>query len=106
MARFRRGDEEGAGRKGPRQRPPHRDARSARSYIPEKVDVFWITQNYHDLHIAEYGTVDMAVFNKRVFDALKPGGTYFILDHQAERRHEAEAQIADLHRIEKAQVIR
>jgi predicted methyltransferase len=73
--------------------------------IPEKIDLFWITQNYHDLHIAEYGTVDMAAFNKHVFDSLKPGGIYFIVDHQA-NAGTTEAQIAKLHRIEKAQVIR
>ncbi len=73
--------------------------------IPEKIDLFWITQNYHDLHIAEYGTVDMARFNKHVYDALKPGGTYFILDHAA-NAGTTEAEIAKLHRIEKAQVIR
>jgi predicted methyltransferase len=73
--------------------------------IPEKIDLFWITQNYHDLHIAKYGTVDMAAFNKHVFDSLKPGGTYFIVDHEA-NAGTTEAQIADLHRIEKAQVIK
>jgi predicted methyltransferase len=73
--------------------------------IPEKIDLFWITQNYHDLHIAEYGAVDMAAFNKHVFEALKAGGTYFILDHAA-NAGTTEAQIAKLHRIEKAQVIR
>ncbi len=73
--------------------------------IPEKIDLFWITQNYHDLHIAKYGNVDMAAFNKHVHDALKPGGIYFIVDHQA-NAGTTEAQIADLHRIEKAQAIR
>jgi len=73
--------------------------------LPQKVDVFWITQNYHDLHIAKYGAVDLADFNHRVFEALKPGGTYFILDHEANAGTTAD-QIAVLHRIEKAQVIR
>ena len=73
--------------------------------LPEKVDLFWITQNYHDLHIAKYGKVDMAAFNKHVFDSLKKGGTYFILDHQA-NPGTTEADIEKLHRIEKAQVIR
>jgi predicted methyltransferase len=45
------------------------------------------------------------VFNKHVHDALKPGGIYFILDHQA-NPGTTEDQIAVLHRIEKAQVIR
>ena len=71
---------------------------------PEKFDLFWITQNYHDLHIKEYGNVDMAVFNKRVFDSLKPGGTYFILDHQAVGPMD-DAAIAKVHRIAKAQLI-
>lgn len=73
--------------------------------LPEKVDLAWITQNYHDLHIAKYGGVDMAAFNRHVYESLKPGGTYFILDHQA-NPGTSEAQIAKLHRIEKSQVIR
>lgn len=73
--------------------------------LPEKVDLFWITQNYHDLHIAKYNPVAIAVFNKSVFDALKTGGIYFIVDHQA-NPGTTEADIEKLHRIEKAQVIR
>jgi predicted methyltransferase len=73
--------------------------------LPEKVDLFWITQNYHDLHIKKYGVVDLARFNQAVFDSLKKGGIYFILDHQA-NPDTSEEQIAALHRIEKAQVIR
>ncbi len=73
--------------------------------LPQKVDLVWTTQNYHDLHVAEYGPVDIAAFNKRVYDALKPGGIYFILDHQANPGTD-DAQIAKVHRIEKAQVIK
>jgi predicted methyltransferase len=73
--------------------------------LPGKVDLFWITQNYHDLKIAKYGAVDTAAFNRQVFDALKPGGVYFILDHEANPGTTLE-QIAVLHRVEKAQVIR
>ena len=72
---------------------------------PQKVDLVWMTQNYHDLHVAEYGPVDMAAFNKRVHDALKPGGIYFILDHQANPGTD-DAGIAKVHRIEKATVIK
>jgi predicted methyltransferase len=71
---------------------------------PAKLDLFWITQNYHDLKIAKYGVVDTAAFNRAVYAALKPGGVYFILDHQANPGTTL-AQIAVLHRIEKAQVI-
>jgi predicted methyltransferase len=72
--------------------------------LPEEVDLFWITQNYHDLKIPKYGAVDMADFNRRVFAALKPGGVYFILDHQANPGTTLE-QIATLHRVQKDQVI-
>jgi predicted methyltransferase len=72
--------------------------------LPQKVDLFWITQNYHDLHIKEYGNVDMAAFNRNVFESLKPGGTYFILDHQAVGPLD-DAGIAKVHRIAKAQLI-
>ena len=73
--------------------------------IPERVDLFWITQNYHDLHIKAYGAVDMSEFNYHVFEYLKPGGIYFILDHQA-NGDLSDDEIAKLHRIAKAQVIR
>ena len=73
-------------------------------HAPGKVDLFWTTLNYHDLHVPKYANVDMAAFNKLVFDALKPGGIYFIEDHAAA----AGKGISDapkLHRIEKSAVI-
>lgn len=73
--------------------------------LPEKVDVFWTTLNYHDLHIEKYGRVDMAAFNKHVFDSLKPGGIYFIVDHMA-APGSGEAAPPKLHRIDKAIVIK
>jgi predicted methyltransferase len=50
------------------------------SNLPEKADVVWTTENYHDFHNA---MPDMSGFNKAVFDALKPGGTFFVEDHAA-----------------------
>ncbi len=47
----------------------------------------------------------MAAFNKRVHDGLKPGGIYFILDHQANPGTD-DAGVAKVHRIEKATVIK
>jgi predicted methyltransferase len=73
--------------------------------LPEKVDMFWTTLNYHDLHIAKYGTVDMVAFNKHVYDSLKPGGTYVIVDHVA-NPGTTDAEIAKLHRIDKAVVVK
>jgi predicted methyltransferase len=52
-------------------------------HLPRKLDLFWISQNYHDLHNKYFGPLDMAAFNKAVFDALKPGGSYVVLDHAA-----------------------
>jgi predicted methyltransferase len=51
--------------------------------LPRKLDLFWISQNYHDLHDKFFGPVDIVAFNKAVFDALKPGGSYIVLDHTA-----------------------
>lgn len=72
--------------------------------VPEKADVFWTTDNYHDLHVPKYANVDMAAFNKAVFDALKPGGTYIIVDHAAASGTGAKDS-PTLHRIEKKTVI-
>ena len=51
--------------------------------IPQMADVIWTSQNYHDLHDKFAGPVDIAAFNKAVYDALKPGGTFIVLDHAA-----------------------
>lgn len=72
--------------------------------FPKQLDLVWVTQNYHDLKVASFGQVDTAAFNRSVYAALKPGGTYFILDHEASPGT-SEATIATLHRIEKKQVI-
>jgi predicted methyltransferase len=72
---------------------------------PEKLDVFWISQNYHDLRDPFMGPVDMGKFNKAVFDALKPGGVYIVLDHVAAKG--SPADVTDtLHRIEPSVVRR
>ena len=73
--------------------------------FPEKLDVFWISQNYHDLHDDFMGPVDIAAFNKAVYAALKPGGLYVILDHVAAPG--SPANVTDtLHRIEPSVVRR
>ena len=50
---------------------------------PEKVDLVFTSQNYHDYPDKFMGPVDPAVLNKAAFDALKPGGIYLIIDHVA-----------------------
>jgi predicted methyltransferase len=64
---------------------------------PEPVDLVWTSQNYHDLH--NLPGLDLVVFNQMVFEALKPGGTYLILDHAAALGAGA-TQTATLHRID------
>jgi predicted methyltransferase len=89
---------------------PHRnvtvtfaDALAALKF-PDKLDVFWISQNYHDLKDSFMGPVDTAAFNRAVYAALKPGGSYVILDHVAAPG--SPADVTDtLHRIE-PQVVR
>jgi predicted methyltransferase len=73
--------------------------------FPEKLDLFWIAQDYHDLHDEFMGPVDTAAFNKGVYDALKPGGVYVVLDHAAAAG--AAANVTEtLHRIESSTVRR
>ena len=50
--------------------------------VPTPVDLVWTSQNYHDLH--NFPGLDLGVFNKMVFDDLKAGGIYLVLDHRAE----------------------
>ncbi len=70
---------------------------------PELLDVVWTSQNYHDLHDSFAKPADLAIINKAVFTALKPGGLYIILDHAAA----AGSGLRDtetLHRIDEATV--
>jgi predicted methyltransferase len=61
------------------------------------VDLVWTSQNYHDLH--NFPGLDVGVFNKMVFDDLKPGGIYLVLDHRAEAGSGAR-DTKTLHRID------
>jgi predicted methyltransferase len=67
--------------------------------VPQKVDVVFTSQNYHDYHDPFMGPVDMKKFDKQVYDALKPGGVFIVIDHIAP----AGSGISDtdtLHRID------
>jgi predicted methyltransferase len=66
---------------------------------PFPVDIFFTSQNYHDLHDRFMGPVDISEFNKSVFNCLKPGGTYVVIDHTADRS--ASPDVTEtLHRIQ------
>jgi predicted methyltransferase len=51
---------------------------------PVKLDMVWISDNYHDLHDPFFAPADLAKVNAAVFGALKSGGVYLVLDHAAE----------------------
>ena len=78
---------------------------SAAVAFPEKLDVFWISQNYHDLGDKFLGPLDVAKFNKQVFEALRPGGLYIVVDHVAAPGSPADVT-ETLHRIDPAVVRR
>ena len=70
---------------------------------PTPLDVVFTSQNYHDSPDKFMGPTDPAILNKAVFKALKPGGTYIVIDHVAE----AGSKLRDtdtLHRIDPATV--
>lgn len=71
--------------------------------LPERVDMVWTSQNYHDLHDPFMGSPDIARFNKSIFDALKPGGIFLVLDHAA-ADGSGLTRTNDLHRIDPAAV--
>ena len=66
--------------------------------FPEPLDVVFMGQEYHDFVIPRFG-VDVAKMNAAVFAALKPGGLYVILDHQA-APGAGISVVGTLHRIE------
>lgn len=69
--------------------------------VPAPVDLVFTAQNYHDLH--NVLSLDIAAFNKSVFDSLKPGGLYVVVDHSAEAGSDVR-DTSTLHRIDEATV--
>lgn len=70
--------------------------------VPVKADLVWTSQNYHDVRIWT-GADGVAQFNKAVFDVLKPGGLYVVLDHAGAAGLD-DAGMTKLHRIDEALV--
>jgi predicted methyltransferase len=71
--------------------------------LPEKADLFWTTENYHDFHNGP--AADISALNRAVLRALKPGGIYFVEDHRA-KPGSGPGVTSTLHRIEEAQARR
>jgi predicted methyltransferase len=49
--------------------------------VPTPADVVFTAQNYHD--VKNVPNVDMMKFDKAIYDALKPGGVFIVIDHVA-----------------------
>ena len=50
---------------------------------PEPVDLVFTSQNYHDYPDKFMGNLDPVAFDRQVYDALKPGGLFVVIDHVA-----------------------
>jgi len=68
--------------------------------LPQGVDQAWMVQFYHD---TIWLGVDRAAMNKALFDALKPGGVYLVIDHAA-LPGAGDSAAKDLHRVDPATV--
>ncbi|HEX5377576.1 MAG TPA: methyltransferase [Phenylobacterium sp.] len=68
--------------------------------LPTPADVIWTSRNYHDLHLTRLN-LDVAAVNKSIFNALKPGGYYIVLDHAGAAGSGLDAPNT-LHRIDPA----
>lgn len=66
--------------------------------FPEPLDAVFMVQEYHDFHIPAFNT-DVARMNRAVFEALKPGGVYIVIDHSG-RAGTGATEVQSLHRIE------
>ena len=71
---------------------------------PEKVDLVWTSDNYHDMHNKAYA-MDPNVVNRQVFASLKHGGIYLVLDHRAAKGAGLAATEA-LHRMDEEVAIK
>jgi len=73
--------------------------------VTQPADVLWLHLFYHDLHTAliqdKGATAD--AFNRAVYERLKPGGRYVIVDHAA-AAGSGTSDAQSLHRIDPASV--
>ena len=71
--------------------------------LPEPADLVWTTENYHDFNNGPDAATRIAAINRSTFAALKPGGIYFVEDHEAAAGTGTSAT-STLHRIDPAAV--
>lgn len=70
---------------------------------PQPVDVFWTSQNYHDLYLTQFN-LDVPAVTKKIYDSVKPGGVFIVLDHVAAPGADVVKTANTLHRIDPASV--
>ena len=74
-------------------------------HFDKPVDLVFMSLLYHDQHWQSVtSSIDVAKMNKAIFDALKPGGVFFVIDHTALPGVTTPEQIDKLHRIDPAVV--
>jgi len=68
--------------------------------VTQPADVLWLHLFYHDLHteLMQARGATAAHFNRAVYERLKPGGFYVIVDHAAAGAGTSDTQ--SLHRID------
>jgi len=71
--------------------------------LPEQVDVLWTSQNYHDLYLTRFN-LNVPAVTKEIYDAVKPGGVFIVLDHAAAPGADVVPTANTLHRIDPASV--
>jgi predicted methyltransferase len=73
--------------------------------VTQPADVLWLHLFYHDLHteLIQKTGATAATFNRAVYERLKSGGSYVIIDHAA-AAGAGTSETQSLHRIEPASV--
>lgn len=71
--------------------------------LPEPVDVFWTSQNYHDLYLTRF-SLDVPAVVRTIYDNIKPGGVLIVLDHEASAGADVVQTANTIHRIDPAAV--
>lgn len=69
--------------------------------LPDNVDQIWMILYYHDTY---WTGEDRAEMNRRFYEALRPGGVYFIIEHNGQAVPDQDIT-QTLHRLETAPAI-
>ncbi len=74
--------------------------------VGEPLDAVFVSQIYHDWFYPQLN-LDVPALNRAIYNALRPGGVYVIIDHAAAAGHTIDPNPqSDIHRIDQAQVVR